>query len=92
MGGRRVSWPVGLGGEGEAIEAVLEDGVDVPVGAGLDGAGPRAGGFESLAAIALGEAQDAQAGAIALLGVGAIGEDGLDQGGGVRADGGRPTR
>src|SRR4249920_3473316 len=31
--------PLGLGGEGEPVEAVLEDGVDVAVGARLDGAG-----------------------------------------------------
>ena len=61
VGGGEGELPLRLGGEGEPIEAVLEDGVDVPVGARLDGAGSRAGGFEPLNAIPLGEAQDAQA-------------------------------
>src|SRR5438552_1849551 len=45
----------GLGGEGQPIEAVLEDGVDVAIGARLDGAGARARGFQPVAAVALGE-------------------------------------
>src|SRR5262245_48064502 len=83
MGGPEGELGGGLGGEREAIEAVFEDRVDVPIGARLDGAGARASGFEPGAAVALGEAQDAQAGAIALLGVRAIGEDGADEGGGL---------
>ena len=65
---------------------MLEDGVDVAIGARLDGAGARARGFQPVAAVALGEAQDAEARAIALLGVRAIGEDRLHQGGGLGAD------
>ncbi len=76
MGGHEGELRGGLGGERQAIEAVFEDGVHVPVGAGLDGAGARAGRFEPGAAVALGQAQDAQTGAIALLGMRAVGEDG----------------
>jgi hypothetical protein len=43
---------------------VLEDGIDVAVGAGLDRAGAGARGLEPLGAVALGQAQDAEAGAI----------------------------
>src|SRR5262245_23311129 len=81
----------GLGGEGQAIETVLEDGVDVPVGAGVSGTGPSAGRFQPLDAVALGKTQDAQAGAIPLLGMRAIGEDGLDQRGGLWPDGAGPV-
>ena len=82
---------VSLGGQGQAIEAVLEDGVDVAVRAGLGGPGPGTGRFHPLAPVALGEPQNAQAGAITLLGVRAILEDGLDEGGGVGADGAGPV-
>ena len=34
---------MGLGGQREAIDAVLEDGVDVPIGAGVAGDGARTG-------------------------------------------------
>ena len=46
----------------------------------------RARGLEPLGAVALGEAQDAEARAIALLGVRAVGEDRLHQLGGVGPD------
>src|SRR5229473_1280361 len=54
-------------GPRDAVEAVLEDRVDVAIGAGLHGAGARAGRFEPLRTVALGQPQDAQARAIALL-------------------------
>jgi hypothetical protein len=39
-------------GRGEPVEPVLEDRVDVAIGAGLDGVGPGAGRFEPLRASA----------------------------------------
>src|SRR3989441_7764626 len=80
----------GRGGR-EPIEAVLEDRVDVAVGARVDRAGAGAGGFEPLGAVALGQAQDPEARTIALLGMRAIRENRLDQRGGVRADGVSPV-
>jgi hypothetical protein len=76
-----VNAPAGSNGLGprETVETVLEDGVDVAIGAGLDGAGPSAGRFEPLRAVPLGQAQDAQAGAIALFGMRTVREDRLDQ-------------
>src|SRR5712691_1693376 len=41
---------------GEPVEPVLQDRVDMAIGAGLDGAGAGAGGLEPLRAVALGEA------------------------------------
>src|SRR5437899_7565690 len=76
---------------GEPVEAVLEDRVDVAIGAGLDGAGPGARRFEPLQAVALGQAQDAEARAIALLGMRTVREDLLDQGGRLGADRARPV-
>src|SRR5438876_2258655 len=75
----------------EPIEAVLEDRVDVAVGARVDRAGAGAGGLEPLGAVALGQAQDPEARTIALLGMRAIRENRLDQRGGVRADGVGPV-
>src|SRR5215467_10814427 len=69
-----------------AIEAVLEDRVDGTVGARPDLERPAAGGLEPLAAIGLGQPQDADAGAEALLGVRAFAQDDLDQRRGVAAD------
>ena len=68
------------------IEAVLEDGVDVAVGAGRDTARPGAGRFQPARAVAFGQAQDTQTRAIALLGMRPVGEDGLDERGGLGAD------
>src|SRR5256885_17222028 len=76
---------------GEPVEAVLEDRIDVAIGAGLDGAGPGARRFEPLPAVALGQAQDAEARAIALLGMRTVREDLLDQGGRLGADRARPV-
>ena len=69
-----------------AIEVVLEDRVDRAVGARTDLERAAASGFEPLAAIGLGEPQDADAGAEALLGVRALPQDDLDQRRGVAAD------
>ena len=73
-------------GERDLIEAVLEDRVDVAIGAGGDAARAGARGFQPGRAVALGQAQDAEARAIALLGMRAVGEDRLDEGRGLRAD------
>jgi hypothetical protein len=65
VGGHEGELRMGLGGKGQPIEAVLEDGADVAVGAGAGGAGAGAGGFRAVDAVALGEAQEAQARAAA---------------------------
>ncbi len=62
-----------------AIEVVLQDRVDRAVGAGTDLERSATSGFEPLATIRLGEPQDADAGAEALLGVRALAQDDLDQ-------------
>src|SRR5438046_1633090 len=71
---------------GQPVESVLQDRFDVAIRARGDGERALAGGFEPLIAVALAEAQDAETGTVALLGVGAIGEDRLDQGAGVGTD------
>jgi len=88
------------GGEGELprggrrpepVEAVLEDGVDVTVGASLDSAGAGTSSLQPVRAVALSQPQDAEARAIALLGMGPIRENRLHQRGGLRADGAAPV-
>src|SRR5262245_50735816 len=74
----------------QAVEAVLEDRVDVAVGAGADGAGARTSLFQPRIAVPLGQAQDAQAGAVPLLRMRTISEDSFDERGSVRADGAAP--
>src|SRR5215218_8757474 len=71
-----------------AIEAVGQDGVDRAVGSGADLEPSFASGLEALDAVVAGEPQDAEAGAEALLGMGPAAQDHVDQGGGVRPDGG----
>lgn len=71
---------------GEAVEAVLEHGVDVAVGAGADGDGAGAGRLQAGLAIARAEPQEAEARAVALLGMRAVGENRLDKGRRRRAD------
>src|SRR5262245_53849096 len=78
-------------GPGESIEAVLQDRIDMAIGAGLDRAGTGAGGLEPVRAIAFGEPQDPQAGAIALLRVRSIRENRGDERRGLRPDGPRPV-
>src|SRR5882672_8652308 len=51
-----------------AVEAGLQDRSEAGVGAGADVEGTRAGGFEPRGAVALGQAQDADAGAEACSG------------------------
>src|SRR5262245_1204048 len=78
-------------GLGESIEAVLQDRIDMTIGAGLDRAGAGAGGLEPPRAIALGETQDPQAGAIALLRMRTIRENCRDERRRLRPDGPRPV-
>src|SRR5215471_2946360 len=68
------------------IEVVLEDRIDGGEGARADLQGPAAGGLQPIAAIALGQAEDADGGAKALLGVRALAHDDLDQRSGVASD------
>src|SRR6185295_13992400 len=64
----------------QPVEAMFEDGVDMPVGARADGNGPSTRGLEPGVAVAFGQTQDAEAGAVALLGVRSVRENGLDEG------------
>ena len=69
-----------------AIEVVLQDRVDGGVGARADLQRPAAGGLEPLGPVALGQPQDADAGAEALLGVRPLAQDDLDECRGVAPD------
>src|SRR5947207_3471503 len=71
---------------GVTIQLVVEDGFDRAVGERADVDGTGCSGLEPLAAERLGEVDDAEAGAEALLGVGPVLEDQRAQGGGCRAD------
>ena len=64
-------------GAGLAIELVVEDGLDRAVAAGADLKRAQAGRFDAFAAEGLGQPDDAQAGAEALLGMAALFEDQL---------------
>src|SRR5439155_13124717 len=57
------------------VEAALEDRFDAAVAVGLDGQRPPAGGFQALAAVAMTQPDDAEAGAEALLRVGTVLQD-----------------
>jgi hypothetical protein len=65
---------------------VFEDGVDVAIGADADGQGARTSGFEPGGAVAAAEAEQAQVGAVALLGTLTVGEDRAHKGRGPRAN------
>src|ERR1700674_4678738 len=74
-----------------AIAVGLQDRTDRGVGARTDLERPGAGGLEPFAAVALGQPQDAHAGAEALLGMRSLAHDDLDQGRRVAPDlGGLP--
>src|SRR5213078_2627580 len=81
----------GVAHAGDAIEPALEDRVHVAVGAGAGGQRPGTRRLEPRGIIAFGEPEDAQAGAVALLGMGPVGQDGRHQGRRLRADGRRPV-
>jgi hypothetical protein len=59
VGGSEGEW-LGRLGWGQAVEPVLEDRVDVAVGAHADGQGPGTGGLEAGGAVAAAKAQQAQ--------------------------------
>ena len=69
-----------------AIEAFVENRADGTVGSGADLEATAAGGFEPFCAVLASQAQNAEAGAEALLGMGPAAQDDLDQGGGVGSD------
>src|SRR5947208_13095523 len=71
-----------------SIEAVLQDRLDRAVGAGADVEPAIAGRLEPLGAVLALQAQDAETGPVALLGVRAAGQDGGGELGGARADSG----
>src|SRR5579863_2027062 len=81
-----------LVGARHAIEAVLEDRLDVPVRACPDAHGAVARRFQAHLAVTLAQPQDPQARAEALLGMGAIGENRLAQLACRRADLSRPSQ
>ena len=66
-------------GLGQAVEPVLEDRVDVAVGADADDQSAGTGGLEAGGAIAAAEAEQPEAGTVALLGMRTLGEDGGDE-------------
>ena len=74
-----------------AIESVLQDRFDVAVRTRSGGKRTRTRGLEPSVAIALGEPQDAEARAVALLGVRSIRQDGFDQRARLHAYRGRPV-
>lgn len=68
------------------VESVGEDRLDASVAMGADGQRPCGGGFEAFVAVALRQAQDAEAGTECLLRVTARVEHGGDEPRGVRSD------
>ena len=72
-------------GQRLAVEVVGEDRLDRPVGVRRQRERPGTGRLAALGAVAVGQADDAERGAIALLGVAAALQDARDQGGGRRA-------
>src|SRR5437899_274603 len=73
-------------GARDAVEAMFEHRVDVPIRPRADGAGAGTGRLEPQGAVALGEAQNAQARAIPLFRMRTVREDGRDERGGLRPD------
>ena len=72
--------------QGLLVEAVFEDGLDRAHRVRPQGEGALGGGFESGVGVGLGQAQDAEAGAVALLGVAPGAEDFGDERGGGGSD------
>ena len=71
---------------GRLVESVLEDRFNAAVAVAADGQRPSGGRFQAGVAVALGQTQDTEAGAVGLLWVTPRIEDGGDQGGGRRPD------
>ena len=78
---------LGLGGFGLLVEAVAQDGLDAAVAMGAEDERAPAGGFQAFFAVALAQAQDPEAGAVALLGMLAFAQHRRDQRAGGRPDG-----
>ena len=93
------AWQVGVhDGEAELdllagalVETVVEDRLHAAVAVGAERHGPTRGGLQAVLTVAVGQAQDAQAGAERLLGVASRTKHCFDQGRGVRSDGSDPT-
>jgi hypothetical protein len=83
--------PQGRSGEGELVKAVFEDRGDAAAGGGVKRKGALTGGFEPPGAIAFDEVEETQTTAVALLGMGPVLQEMLNQGTGVRTDGQRPV-
>lgn len=82
----------GLNGRaGFAIQIVLQDRIDAAPGNGVDAEGSVTGSLQTFVAIGLGQAQDAERGTVALLGMSARPQDVIDGSLGVGADLGRPV-
>ena len=81
----------GLRVQGQTVQAVFEDRLDVTIRPRAGGDRPGAGGVEPFGPVLLRQPQDAQARAIALLGMGPALEQGLDERFGVAPDGGAPA-
>src|SRR5450631_160669 len=77
--------------QGHTVEAVFQDRIDVAIGARSDGHAPCARSFEAGISVAFAEPKNAEAGAIALLGVRPIGKDRFGQCAGLWADLGGPV-
>src|SRR5258708_33136122 len=74
------------GAAGGALAVVFQDGGNRGVGPGAEHQRAGAGGIDPFGAIALDQAQDADAGAETLFGMRPRAQDDIDQYGGVRAD------
>ena len=75
-----------------ALQGVFEDRGDAAVSDGLDRDGAQAGRLQALFPMGLAQSQDAQRGAVALLGVDPGGQHLLNGGLGLGTDGGRPVQ
>lgn len=75
----------------QPVEPGLQDAFDLPHPPDPDEQGPGAGGLEALGGVAFAESEDAEAGAIALLGVPPGVQDVADELPGGRADALRPV-
>ena len=69
---------------GALVEAVVEDGLDAAVAVRAERHGPARGGLQAVFAVAVGQAQDAEAGTERLLGVASGAKHRFDQGCGMR--------
>jgi hypothetical protein len=80
-----------VGVERQAIEAVLEDRIDVAIRSRAGRDGPPTGRFDARRAVLFHEPQEPKTGPIALLGVRTARENLVDEGFGLRSHGGAPS-